>query len=330
MKKYLYFMGIDVSKSTLDLSVVDYQGIAVHQSKISNTKQGLKELLKELKKRSNTLICFEDTGVYSVPLSLILTSSKMDYWRVPAIEIKRSKGISRGKTDRTDAKDIALYSLRNLDKLKLTKLDEKEVQQIKLLQTERGKVVKAIKLFQTTLENQSFLSKDIFKEVESCNNKVLQQLNKSLNELEARIQKIINDTPELKRQFNLLRSVPGIGKITAINMIVTTNGFENFKNWRKFACYSGIAPFEYSSGSSVRGRTKVNHFADKNMKSLLHMACLSAIKSDPELKAYYERKKQEGKHILLIMNNIKCKITSRAFAVIQRGTPFVNTQKFAA
>ncbi|WP_069796499.1 transposase [Cloacibacterium normanense] len=59
-----------------------------------------------------------------------------------------------------------------------------------------------------------------------------------------------------------------------------------FKDWRKFACYSGIAPFEFSSGSSVRGRTKVNHFADKKIKSLLHLVALNAIKYDAELKEY--------------------------------------------
>jgi len=60
--------------------------------------------------------------------------------------------------------------------------------------------------------------------------------------------------------------------------------FNVFKDWRKFACYSGIGPFEYSSGSSVRARTKVNHFADKKIKSLLHLVVLNAIKYDAELR----------------------------------------------
>ncbi|PWN59932.1 transposase, partial [Chryseobacterium viscerum] len=98
----------------------------------------------------------------------------------------------------------------------------------------------------------------------------------------------------------------------------------------KFACYSGIVPFEYSSGTSLRGKSRVSHFADKKMKSILHMASLAAIKHDAEIKNYYERKKQEGKHSLLIINNVKCKIISRAFAVIFRNTPFVNTYKFVS
>lgn len=67
----------------------------------------------------------------------------------------------------------------------------------------------------------------------------------------------------LNRQKNLLMSVPGIGDVTALYLLLATKRFKNFKIWRKFACYSGIVPFEYSSGTSIRGRSKVNHFADK-------------------------------------------------------------------
>ena len=66
------------------------------------------------------------------------------------------------------------------------------------------------------------------------------------------------------------------------------------------------------------------------LKSLLHMAALTAIKYDPELKAYYRRKKEEGKHTMLVLNNIKCKMVYRIFAVIARETSFVNLHKFAA
>ena len=96
------------------------------------------------------------------------------------------------------------------------------------------------------------------------------------------------------------------------------------------ACYAGVAPFEYSSCTSVKGRTKVNHLADKKMKSMLQMCVLSAVKYDPEIKHYYQKKKAEGKHVMLVMNNIRCKLLARAFAVINRGTPFLTTQDVAA
>jgi transposase len=81
-------------------------------------------------------------------LSSCLSENNLDYWVVPAIEIKRSKGISRGKNDKSDVKDIALYSIRNIDKLKLLTLLEKVIQQLKLLNTEGEKVMKSYKLFE--------------------------------------------------------------------------------------------------------------------------------------------------------------------------------------
>ena len=88
-------------------------------------------------------------------------------------------------------------------------------------------------------------------------------------------------------------------------MIIATKGFTSFQNARQFACYAGIAPFEYSSGTSIRSKTRVSHLADKKMKSLLHMASLNAVRFDAEIKAYYERKKEEGKHTMLVLNNVK-------------------------
>ena len=64
------------------------------------------------------------------------------------------------------------------------------------------------------------------------------------------------------------------------------------------------------------------------MKSLLNLAALAAKKSDTEIRAYYKRKVAEAKNKISVMNAIRCKIISRAFAVIKRETPFVNTQKF--
>ena len=104
-----------------------------------------------------------------------------------------------------------------------------------------------------------------------------------------------------------------------------TNGGED---WRKLACYCGVAPFKHQSGSSIKGKTKVSHIANKKMKSLLNMAALSAKRNDIEIKEYYERKVEEGKNKMSVLNAIRCKIISRAFAVIERETPFVNIQKF--
>lgn len=335
MKNYLYYTGIDVSKKTLDYCIVNSSSSElVLQGKTTNTEEGMSALIKKLKGKkvdlNKVFFCFENTGIYSVLLSLFLSQQEYDYAQVPALEIKKSKGITRGKNDATDARDIAFYSLRNRDKLHLSRIPSNEILTLKALLSEREKTVESIKSFSMSKENIGFLPPEVSAFWVEGNDRMIKQLKEYHSALDAKIEDVIANSTELSRQKELLMSIPGIGKTIAVYMIIATKGFTSFKNSRKFACYAGVAPFEYSSGTSIKGRTKVSPFADKKMKSLLHMAALNAVRCDTELKTYYQRKKLEGKHSLLILNNVKCKLIGRAFAVINRKSEFVNICKFSA
>ena len=333
MKNYRTYLGIDVAKLTLDYCLVtdDQQ---LEREQILNTQKSINSFLKNLKKAGHELdqilFVFENTGIYSSLLSLVLSENELDYSQVPALEIKRSLGITRGKSDKVDAKEIAYYAKRNTDKITLSVLPELNLQQLKIIFSEREKTIAAIKVFERTMENEMFLSKEVFGTVKAINRQTVKYLKKQLAMLDDKIKKLIREDEVLYKQQQLLKSIPGIGEITSVYLLMVTKGFTAFTNGRKFACYSGVAPFEHSSGTSIKGKTRVSHLADKKMKSLLHMVSLTAIKYDPELKEYYARKKAEGKHTMLVLNNIKCKIVYRIIAVILRESNFINLHKFAA
>ncbi|QOW09866.1 transposase [Kaistella flava (ex Peng et al. 2021)] len=333
MKNYRTYLGIDVAKLTLDYCLVT-EDQQLERGQLLNTQKSLNLFLKDLKKGGHDLkemlFVFENTGIYSSLLSLVLSETELDYAQVPALEIKRSLGITRGKSDKVDAKEIAYYAKRNTDKITLSVLPELNLQQLKIVFAEREKTIAAIKVFERTMENEMFLSKEVFGSVKAINRQTVKHLKKQLAMLDDKIKKLIREDEVLYKQQQLLKSIPGIGEITSVYLLMVTKGFTAFTNGRKFACYSGVAPFEHTSGTSIKGKTRVSHLADKKMKSLLHMVSLTAIKYDPELKDYYTRKKAEGKHTMLVLNNIKCKIVYRIFAVIQRESNFVNLQKFAA
>lgn len=334
MKNYLIHLGIDISKSKLDVNLLTSQNLQSEHFVIDNNPKAISGFVKTLIKKKldlkQMLFCCENTGVYTNHLSYTLSNLELDLWIVPAIEIKRSKGISRGKNDKTDAKDIAFYSLRNIDKLNLYVKPDADIDKLKLLHTEREKVLKALLLIETTKENELFIPKSIYSEVSKINQSTINGLKKSLKEIEKRIQEVIKKNDKLEMQNKLIQTIPGIGQQTALYFLIATKGFSAFTSWRKFACYSGVAPFEYSSGSSIKGRTKVNHMADKKMKSLLQMCAITTLKYDPQLKEYYAKKKAEGKNPMLVLNNIRCKLISRVFAVVNRETPYINTYKFAS
>lgn len=335
MKKYAIIVGIDVSKSKLDVRFIsDCSGTNHPHFIVPNNEKGIKEMISILKKQkvviTEVLFCFENTGIYSMPLAIYFSKYSFDYWEIPAIEIRKSKGLVRGKNDKADALDIAFYAITHLHKLKLCTIAEDSIMRLQLLYSEREKVMKAIHILQSSSEVTNFLPKEVIKGVIAINKKAIVNLKISLKEIEKAIMLLVKANEQINNCFKLATSVPGVGTQSAIYLIIKTRCFTKFKNWRKLACYAGIAPFEYSSGSSIKGRTKLSHMADKRMKSLLNMAALSAKRIDREIGDYYDRKVKEGKNKMLVMNAVRCKILSRIFAVIERKTPFVNTQKFAA
>jgi transposase len=146
----------------------------------------------------------------------------------------------------------------------------------------------------------------------------------SIKNLEAEIRSIIVKYSDLKNNYDLLITVPGIGHLTAVYLICCTNNFAGKISGKQLACYAGVVPFEHSSGISVKGRNKVHPMANKDLKKALHLCALTAIQYYPEFRQYYERKKAEGKHSMSVLNAIRNKIVLRAAAVVNNQKAYVD------
>jgi transposase len=160
--------------------------------------------------------------------------------------------------------------------------------------------------------------------------KTMHYLAKQIDSLEGRIKVLIKLDGSLQKNYDLLNTIKGVGLILSCQLIYHTRNFKRFNSWRQFSSYCGVAPFEHSSGTSFRRKNRIHHIGDRKMKVLLTLASVSAIQYDKELKQYYKRRLSEGKPKMVALNNVRNKILSRAFAVVKRGTPYVELQKFAA
>ena len=98
-------------------------------------------------------------------------------------------------------------------------------------------------------------------------------------------------------------------------MILCSCEFTKIKTGKEFACYAGVVPFEHSSGTSMRARPRVWRWANKKMKSYLHLAAMAAIQGEGELKAYYQRQLAKGK--LSVLNAVRNKLVLRVCASIR-------------
>lgn len=329
-----FFIGIDVSKDKLDVAHYQEKG-SMQTHRFENNTKGFKRMIKSLSfltqsLQNEWLICLEHTGVYSWSLACFLAEQKIHFSIQPALQIKRSMGIQRGKNDAADAKTIARYAYLHRKEIKLTTLPSKALIYLKNLISYRDRLVKSKVSLQTAAkELATHTSKDLHASVVDDSAKHIKALVVSIRDLDKKIKSTIRQDAQLKSLFELSTSVTGVGLHVAANLLVYTEGFTKFDNWRKFSCYCGLAPFEYQSGSSVRGKTRISPLGNKKMKAMIGNGVASAIQWDKEIAHYYNRKLSEGKPKMVVQTAIKNKIISRVFATVRRGTPYVPLFQFA-
>jgi transposase len=312
MNKFSLFVGIDVSKTWLDIAIVSQENILQKTDRIDNTIGAIRAYVKTLSPQTaGILFCLENTGKYGNAFLNVTATLHLNTWVEHPLQIKRSQGMTRGKTDVQDAIRIAQYAIRFQDKASLWKPEEKVITQLKELQSKRDLLVKTYRMLK-----QSITGKD------SDLQQPLNALQKSIDKVEAKIEAVIQMDTKLHSQYKLLNSVPGIGKVVATRLLVTTKAFTQLTDPRKLACYMGIAPFPYQSGSSIKYKNRVSKLGDQKLKSLLNMSAWNAIRSVPSLKAYFERKVAQGKNKMSVINAVRNKLLAMALSVIRRHQPF--------
>jgi transposase len=230
----------------------------------------------------------------------------------------------RGKTDKTDARMISQYGWYRREELKPMKPVSDNQQQLQQLMSHRDKLVADKASYQARLkELRGQLGNKLSLRIVESTEYVMQVLEVEIRGVKKAIEELIASDDELQANYDLTTSVQGIGFVTAVQMLIVTENFTRFNGPRKFACYSGVAPFEHESGSSIRGKTKTSQLANKKIKALLTLAAICAVRHDPQLKVKFEQKVQEGKAKMSALNMIRFKLIERIFAVIKRQTPYI-------
>jgi transposase len=324
---YAFVLGIDISKESLDACLIRTADGQVLEQKFNNNSEGFKKLKAFSKQHgceltAETLVCLEHTGLYTRRLVHYLLGRQVNVWLEHALQIKRSIGLVRGKDDKVDAQRIARYALLQQDQAVLLNLSGLTLEKLKDLQANRNRLLKALHSLKVSLKELLLVDPESGKTLEKVNKEAIKGLEKSLEQVEEKMSQFIEKDEELKRKYELLTSIRGVGKVLSITLLIYTQGFSKLDDARKLACYCGVAPFEYKSGTSVRGKTGVSLFANQEIKRVLHLAAISSVRYNEELKAYYQRKVSEGKNKMSAINAVRNKLLHRIVAVIKRGTPY--------
>ncbi len=327
MKKN-YYLGIDVSKKTLDVCLMSENSVLLEE-RVANHPDAIRTLLQRIVSgygtvREDMLVCAEHTGQYTFHLARVCLLQGYPLCLENPMQIKLSIGMTRGKNDKADARRIAQYASRFADTLRLCRPKDADLEELSQLEAERRMYASYLASCKAQLTDQGeFMDRETFREKSRRLKMLIRCTQKALEEIDEQMRNVIYSSAELYRQMTLLQTIEGVGPVVALNMIVATGAFTRFDNHRQFCCYAGVAPFSYTSGTSQHSRNRVSLRADRHIKSLLHMAAVSIVRrKEGELNGYYLRKVAEGKNKMSVINAVRAKLVARMFAVVKNNRPY--------
>lgn len=332
MCDYQFYLGIDMGKSSFNFALKNKADKILQEGIINNNDASIREWILELQDSfsntdlfSSTLVCLEHSGYYSaILLKTLHKCVDADIWVESALQIKRSIGVQRGKNDKIDAQRIATYAIDFKRKARIWKPTHQAIERLGLLISHRDRMVKYHMSIRNTLyEEKGFVDDAIHNEIEEMTQPIMELMQEKIKDFDRKIKALLEENIELAQQKKIIESIPGFGKVISSKLIQVTHGFTRLTNPRKLACFAGVAPFEHSSGTSLKGKTRVSHLANKEIKKMLHLAALVTIRKDNIMYDYYTRKIAEGKNKMSIINAVRNKLIHILLACIKNNTMYM-------
>jgi transposase len=317
-------MGIVVTRSKLVYCLMNQNKVLKQgdtANEMSAIRLSISLLLHEFNlAKEQMLICAEHAGQYNYPLIYICENENYRLWLENPNKIKfYCSGLQPSKNYRLNSKQIAVYASRNADKINNCRQPISEVEHLKQLHNELNMLqTDSAKLQSQLFDQRNYMSEEVFNVNATRLIVLIKGLEEAIATVEDEIKCIFAGNKFLSQQMELLTSIEGVEHKVALKMIVETDAFTRFDNYRQFCSHVGIAPLKTVLKANQHFQYPVNVKLDKGIKTLLNEAALSIIKKkDSELRDYFIRKLKEGKDERLVLNAIRVKLVARMFAVIK-------------
>jgi len=317
MNKDIKHFGIDISHLVFDVTDTDGK---YYQFK--NNGSGFKKFTKLLNCDSHCVM--EATGYYHYQLAYYLLESGMKVSVENPLSVKRfiQMKLSKIKTDKSDSKLICEYA-QQVD-LKLWKGNSKN--EMECLQITRALSVytKQSTMLKNKLHGESVLGEPSKAVVRSLK-RSLKQLVKEIKSLEDKLLVLVKEVHQ--DLLTRLQTIPGIGRKTAIMLVVLTGGFDRFTSASELCSYAGLTPVIRQSGSSVKGRPRISKIGNQKLRNLLFMCSFNACKYNKACRDLYERIVAKGKSKKLALIAVCNKLLKQAFAIAKSGLIYDDTYR---
>jgi transposase len=278
--------------------------------------------------RRSSIVAMETTGVYSQQLCLHLVRTRFRVTVIDAASIARHRSPSRPKSDPADSCAIAEYLYRYPDKVQPWQPKAPALQELSTLLSLREIYIRN----RTALKNHRHAMLRAATVHEGARLSITAQIDGAtlaIKQLDLQIKQVIQADPVLKQKAELLCTIPGLSLLFAANFLLITEGLEIPLDPKTIANYLGICPHEYSSGSSVRRRSRSSRLGPPRARKLLNLGSRSVCTHVPAFQEYYQRKLRQGKAKMLILNNIANQLVRIACAVLKSQMPYLKDYRSA-
>lgn len=318
-----HYVGIDVSKATLEVA----EECTDKTKQYPNSPKGRNDLVKALRAHTEQLhneqlqVVLEPTSTYHQHIVDALIADQIKF---TLINPSRSRAYSRlvgarAKTDQVDARLLMeLGKSQHLVESHSPDRDQESLKSLKRYLSTLDKERRALKNRLGTFEDAPWTAPAV---VESLQRR-LRDLEREIERVTAEVNKMVSDNPQWQRSVELLRSIPGIGKLTAVLIVSELPPVENCESAKTWVAYCGVNPEPRDSGNTHY--SKLSRMGMARVRASLYMPAMSAMIWNDPVNALVERLKAKGKAGKLRVMAAMNKLLRQCFGVLKGGIPFNN------
>ena len=311
-------LGLDIAKLKFNACLLREDGKLRHRV-FPNTPVGFAQLIEWLGREQVTRAhaCLEATGTYGDSLATYLHEAGhvVSLVNPAAIKAYAQSVLSRTKTDRVDAALIARFCAER--RPPEWHPPAPELRELQALVRRLDSLVEM-----RTMEENRLSSGIAVDAVRESVEELIAHLSEQIKRTEALIRSHINNHPGLRRQRELLDSIPGVGEATAAVLLAEVPDIKEYRSARQVAAFAGLVPRERQSGSSVRGRVRLSKIGNARLRKVLYFPAITALRCSPFFQAWAEGLRQRGKCKMSVIGAAMRKLIHLAYGVLKTGRPF--------
>ena len=310
-------LGVDIAKQKFDVTLLTEKG-GKRRKTFANTSVGFKALSIWLQRHTNAKIhvCMESTSVYWEELAEYLHEAGHQISVVNPVRIKgyAMSQLRRSKSDKIDGDVVADFCSTQKPKL-WTPPTEKQKKLRSLVRH-----LETLKKSRTQQQNRLYVCRD--DEVRESLEVILAVIDSQIEQVKKRVRDLVNKDPDLKKKKELLQSIKGFGEKTAIHILAEMYDLDKYGDAKAAAADVGVTASHYSSGSSVRRRSKMSRMGKASIRGALHFPAITAMQHNPVIKKLVRRLEARGKHNGVIRVAVMRKLMHLAYGVLKHKKPF--------